>query len=179
MKGMNLLRLRTLNQALLLPVIFSLICPPARAADTSDISRYLGEDQPDRSASEYSLRNFPDEKLISVRLLGGVNRPGLYHIPVGTDLMTLISLSGGLTQDAKLDDILVKRPSRKSVLKVDLKEVVASPELPGPALEGQDVVLIRKDEPWVSSNTLASIGLVSSLVGVILSGVLVAQQFKK
>src|SRR5689334_15916147 len=51
-------------------------------------------------ASEYVMRRYPGERLIPVRIIGGVQHPGTYYLPEGTDLLTAISLSGGLAQNA-------------------------------------------------------------------------------
>jgi hypothetical protein len=56
----------------------------------------------------------PNELTIVVNLLGSVQRPGRYEISRSIDLTNLLSLAGGPTDGANLDDIKITRMILKS-----------------------------------------------------------------
>jgi polysaccharide biosynthesis/export protein len=49
--------------------------------------------------------------MIKAYVWGQVGKPGLYNVPDDTDLLTLISLAGGPTENAKLTKIRIVRPT--------------------------------------------------------------------
>ncbi|MCK4358916.1 MAG: SLBB domain-containing protein [Candidatus Cloacimonetes bacterium] len=57
---------------------------------------------------------------------GRVRKPGLYIVPDDTDLLALISLAGGPTEDAKLSKVRIVRPGlsgeEKEVIWINLKK---------------------------------------------------------
>jgi protein involved in polysaccharide export with SLBB domain len=57
-----------------------------------------------------------------------VNKPGLYAVPDGTDLVSLISLAGGPTDDAKLARVVLVRgrESTAGSFTVDLQDFLNS-----------------------------------------------------
>jgi len=77
------------------------------------------------SAYLYSGTLTETEQLkIKTYIWGQVRKPGLYIVPDNTDLLTLISLAGGPTEDAKLSKIKIIRPTTtgKKIIIVDLKK---------------------------------------------------------
>jgi polysaccharide export outer membrane protein len=79
--------------------------------------------------SQYRLRlGTEDELQFNVHVWGQVNKPGLYAVPDGTDLVSLISLAGGPTDDAKLSHVVVVRAagSTGGSVTVDLRSYVKS-----------------------------------------------------
>jgi len=69
--------------------------------------------------------NEPGQLQIITYIWGQVPRPGLYIVPDDTNVLTLISLAGGPTTDAKLKSIRIVRSSEFSegeVIIVDLKQ---------------------------------------------------------
>jgi polysaccharide biosynthesis/export protein len=76
------------------------------------------------SAYTYSGSMSNEEKLkIYTYIWGQVLRPGLYIVPDDTDLLTLLSLAGGPSENAKLSKIRIIRPTSNSqkVILVNLK----------------------------------------------------------
>ena len=57
---------------------------------------------------------------------GQIYKPGLYIVPDDTDLLTLMSLAGGPTEDAKLSQVRIIRPSAEGekVIYVDLERYI-------------------------------------------------------
>ena len=79
------------------------------------------------SAYFYSGSISDSERLkIYTYVWGQVEKTGLYIVPDNTDLLALISLAGGPTENAKLANIRIVRPTAKGnkVIFVDLKEYI-------------------------------------------------------
>ncbi len=78
------------------------------------------------SASRYILSTTSDALLMTVKVWGEVKKPGLYDIPIGTDLIELISSTGGPTANAKLSKVKIIHASDKNnesyVSTVDIKK---------------------------------------------------------
>jgi protein involved in polysaccharide export with SLBB domain len=86
-----------------------------------------------------------DQLKIYNYIWGQVRRPGLYLVPDNTDLLTLISLAGGPTENAKMTKIRIVRtsPAGEEIIWVDLKEYVetANSELI-PIMRPGDTVIV-------------------------------------
>ena len=62
------------------------------------------------SAYSYSgTMNEQDQLKIFVYIWGQVRKPGMYIVPDDTDLLTVLSLAGGPTENAKLKTIRIVR----------------------------------------------------------------------
>lgn len=75
--------------------------------------------------AQYYLEPGLEEELkIKVRVWGEVTVPGLYIVGDGADLLEVISLAGGPTQDADLGDVRIVRAlgEESRVIEVDVKE---------------------------------------------------------
>lgn len=61
---------------------------------------------------------------IKTYIWGQVRKPGLYIVPDDTDLLTLLSLANGPTEDAKLSKVRIVRTieGEETIIWVDLKE---------------------------------------------------------
>lgn len=87
---------------------------------------YFEIKEPQRAA-EYIYRSAPKESLIGVQLIGAVQKPGLYYVPLNTDILKLITLAGG-TDDADLANIVVRKvdPVQPGVYELDVKKLMKS-----------------------------------------------------
>lgn len=139
----------------------------------------LEDSQSDLKASEFVVRRYPGEKLIPIRVLGGVRQPGTYHVPEGTDLISLISLTGGFNANADASSIQINQWGSQKILQLDVEDVLKNPATQNPTLASSDVVYIPEQSPAVSSNTLLVVGLISSLVGIFVGGLLISNELKK
>ena len=80
------------------------------AQDSTSITPYTGS-----SAYSYSGTMGDEDQLrIYTQIWGQVRKPGFYLLPDDTDLLTLLSLAGGPTEDAKLSKIRIVRPSEEA-----------------------------------------------------------------
>lgn len=133
-------------------------------------------------ADEYFSEIYQGEILIPINLLGSVGKPGVYHIPKQTDLVRLLSLAGGTRADANLEDISIKRRNGETekLINVNLRQLVSEKGTGKPInLEANDIVLVAPQEPSVSQNTLTVVSLVASLMGLVVSSLVIANQLKK
>lgn len=118
--------------------------------------------------SRYRLQLDQGENMIefSVSVWGEVRRPGLYSVPEGTTLLDLISLAGGPTSAAKLNDVKLVRSAsvttgRKSVVEVNLDDFIkqGDPEV--------QTLLIPDDTVVIRAKTTTNILKWTSFVSVL------------
>lgn len=104
-------------------IFFSLIMTLSIALMGQDPSRLQSSAR--ANASRYILSSAGDALLMTVKVWGEVQRPGLYDVPIGTDLIELLSSAGGPKETAQLSKIRVIRSSTKDregeVFKIDIK----------------------------------------------------------
>ena len=120
--------------------------------------------------SEYFYNKTGKEVLKPVQVIGGVQKPGLYHLPDNTSLTTLISVSGGMAQDADTKNIVI-RHADGSVDTKDIYEIVSKNDNLG--LRGGDMIYIPKNEGWFSSGASNNILIITSLLSLALTGYVV------
>lgn len=151
---------------------------PAHAADTaleSMVSRLRGQTAlPEAPAAEFVLRKYPGEKLIPVRILGGVNRPGIYYLPEGTDLLTAISLSAGLSSEADLHRVHHAQGNKTGSTTRTLHEMFEDPKL-NPKLTANDLLYVEEQQPALSNNTMLLLTALSSIVGITLGAIAISK----
>lgn len=127
------------------------ICAAPRYPDATEMGQ---EDSAIPSGtSRYRLQLDQGENMIefSVSVWGEVRRPGLYSVPEGTTLLDLISLAGGPTSAAKLNDVKLVRSAsvatgRKSVVEVNLDDFIkqGDPEVQALLIPDDTVVIGAK-----------------------------------
>lgn len=123
-------------------------------------------------ASEYYVGVEYGKPLISVNIVSGVSKPGVYHVPIGTDLAQLMAYAGGSTDRADLEEITVRRSlgQNQEIFVYDLERMLRRPSQM-PLLTEGDVVHI----PLKSSadKTLTWVNLIAGVVSIGLSIVLI------
>ncbi|MFA7056742.1 MAG: SLBB domain-containing protein [Candidatus Cloacimonadales bacterium] len=83
------------------------------------------------NASAYSFSGASGDKeqlKINAYIWGEVKSPGLYLVPDNTDILTLIALAGGPSDDARLQDIRIVRSygEQEETISVDLESYLNS-----------------------------------------------------
>lgn len=118
------------------------------------------------SGAEFISGNQPGTVLMKVNLWGGVNRPGIHHVPVKTDLMSLMSYAGGPTHRANLDDVTIKRDmgNKQEVIEVDVEELLTGASHHHVELAPNDIIVVPESQPLVSQDTVAVIGIISVVI---------------
>ena len=122
------------------------------------------------------MRRYPGEQLIPVRILSGVKNPGTYYLPAGTDLVTAVALSGGLTASADPEKVNWNQWSSKAHLQLSMDDAVKDPVHKNPVMGNNDVLFIEESKPWISNNTVTVITVISSLVGIVLAAKALSKQ---
>lgn len=173
-----------MSQYLLRPVCIATLAAyllqvtPLHAADAkleSMVGRLRTQTmQTEIPAAEFVLRKYPGEKLIPVRILGGVNRPGVYYLPEGTDLLTAISLSSGLSTDADLDKVHHARGDKPGAQELTMQEMFSDPKK-NPVLAANDMLFVEEKQPILSNNTMLLITAISSIVGITLGAIAISK----
>jgi hypothetical protein len=129
-------------------------------------SRKLGVS---REGNEYYVGQDMGQPLLTVNLMSGVHQPGVYHIPVSTDIGQLISYAGGTNDSADLSDVTIRRESSagaKTVLNLNLeRELKSSHALR--ELQDRDTVHIARKTGF--DNSLKWVALMSGLASIALA----------
>jgi len=162
---------------------FTLVTSRRSVAEfTPSIMEGVKQTQKYTRADEYFSELYQGEILVPVHLLGSVGKPGVYHIPKQTDIIRLLALAGGTRADANLEDVSIKRRSEETerVINLNLKQLVNEKGTGRPInLEANDIVLVSPKEPVISPNTVQVVGLTASLLGLIVSSLVIVNQLKK
>lgn len=132
----------------------------------------------EKSANEFVLRRLPGERLIPVRVVGGVSQPGTYYVPVGTDFLSLMSLAGGLAPNTDSSRIQYRQLGGKDTRELDLKDIMNDPVKANPHLEANDIIFVPEDRPLISNNSLLVLTTVATVLGVVLGGIAIRQATK-
>ncbi len=106
--------------------------------------------------------------LVTVNLLSGVARPGVYHVPTKTSLPQLIAYAGGTVTNADINDITIRRleMQKTQVLTYNLNDVIGGKnELP--QIEDRDLVHI-KQQPSLDT-TLRWVALIAGMASIVFS----------
>ncbi len=91
---------------------------------------------------EYYVFPSSDQVLMEVQLWGHVSKPGLYQVPLKTDIVKLISLAGGPLPSANLKRVIIMRKGENKI--VDINGVLRDSKKKV-YLEPGDVVIIPQN----------------------------------
>lgn len=118
------------------------------------------------SGSEFISGNTPGTVLMKVNLWGGVNRPGIHHVPVKTDLMSLLSYAGGPNSKADLEDVTIKRDmgDKQELIEVNVDKLLSGSSHHRVELAPNDIVVVPQSEPLISQDTLGVIAIISVVI---------------
>ncbi|MFC1714527.1 SLBB domain-containing protein [Candidatus Poribacteria bacterium] len=87
---------------------------------------------------------------IAVSVIGEVTKPGVYQMPVESDLLGAITQAGGPTNDADLERTMVVhsgQPEAEQRLLIDLEEIMVEGNLGLlPVMSSGDIILVPKEE---------------------------------
>jgi hypothetical protein len=112
------------------------------------------------------------EVLIPVSIWGDAGpERGRYHIPKNTTLEELVTVGGGVEKFSYLKPVLIKRVSQEEeeVLEVDFRKHVKQIGAPPIILKPNDLIVMEnvREDPWYSTNFLATLSLISALAAVV------------
>ena len=153
----------------ILTLVSFFLSQSAYAADTGIVlsKELLGQGK----GAEYISGDYPGAVMMKINLWGSVQRPGIHYVPAKTDLITLLSYSGGPTERAILDEVLIKRNTggKDAVFEVDVEDILTSSKGKTIPLEANDIVIIQTKTPLFSENTMQVISVLGGVLGITLS----------
>jgi hypothetical protein len=151
----------------------------ARASLLSGFSQEVSKSLGGAGVSEFFYRSDSDDILVPVYLLGAVGKPGLYHVPVKSQLVTVLSIAGGLSPEADSDSVMLKDNRAGKTTIFQMADIMQPQEGLGPTLLGNEVIFVEKSKPIVSNNTLLLLTVISTVAGITLSALVLKNELKK
>lgn len=147
----------------LLALVLCLVHVETCFAQLYDMSKQLPS-----NGNEFFVGKEYGKPLIKVNLISGVQRPGVYHVPLGSDLAEVIAYAGGATDKADLRDITLTRQAEKPKKSIDinLTRELASPD-PITRVADQDVIHIAVDR--TVDKTMNWVGILSGIASIALA----------
>lgn len=140
------------------------------------------------SASEFVFEAYPNQELIPIRLFGAVKNAGLYHIPANMKLITLLTLAGGTTNEANLENILVgndqqgaktNSANEKKSLSINLEETLKNGAGADYTLIPNDIVLVQNKIPLISNDSFRMVTVMSLILTSILTVIVIRDRANK
>ena len=138
-----------------------LIFPLAQAQMPS-----TGSGQNMAAGSEYFAGRIEGKPLIKVNMVGGVRLPGVYHVPIDTNLAEVLSYAGGTVDGADLDEIHVRSMlGMKATFKTyDFQNLSKNTAENYPTIKNDDIIQIN-----VSKDQLARTALWVAIIGSVIT----------
>lgn len=129
------------------------------------------------TGNEFIAGQEPGTVMMRVNLWGAVRKPGIHHIPVKTDLISLMSYAGGPNDNAIMDEVVIKRNQGKKQTKVtiDLSQVIHGENQYDLTLQPEDIIIVEAKKPWVSQDTMTLAIVASTIASTILTAILIDQ----
>jgi|LSQX01.3.fsa_nt_gb hypothetical protein len=124
------------------------------------------------SAYSYSgTMNEQDQLKIFVYIWGQVRKPGMYIVPDDTDLLTVLSLAGGPTENAKLKTIRIVRQDitkNKEIVWTDLKTFIEdeNEKVDIPTLKPGDTIIVSGTSFYAFARVADFLSKVAITLGV-------------
>ena len=128
-----------------------------------------------RDGAEFFAGRIEGKPLIKIHLVGGVHNPGVYHVPIDTNIAEALSYAGGAVEGASLEEIHVR-----SILgsKIDFKTYnfldISKKRESYPSVTNGDIIQID-----VQKDQLARTALWVSVLGAITSMALAALAYER
>jgi len=156
---------------LLIPFILFFLSGSLQAQDDIQIGRPFNT-----QATTGALYDFSDPNSINIKvqLWGYVRFPGFYIVPVGVSLNELLSLGGGPTEDANLEDIRVvkiKEGSETVMQKYNYNDIVWEEKIKSKInftrLDAGDIVVVPGEPRYfVREDVAFYLGVLTALASI-------------
>ena len=107
---------------------------------------------------------------ITVNVWGQVLKPGQYHVPSGTDLLTLLSAAGGPSEKSRVDNVRVVRRynQREEILEVDVRRYLKTGDISLiPELNPGDTILVSGSVFNMVSRVIGVVGQLAVILNAI------------
>lgn len=183
----------TTNLKLILSIVLFLSNFHAMAANSKADQLNLLEDVTANTTSEYQYRTSNLDRLISVQLLGAVQKPGLYYIPADTPLLKLLTLAGGFSPETTEEEILLRRAQgpkltdldlefadlKGKAYEINLERLLKEGSTSSVKLAQDDIIYVPKKEPLISNDTYRTATVISVLLTAVLTGLLIDERLAR
>lgn len=129
--------------------------------------------------NEFMSGREPGVVMMKVNLWGAVKKPGIHHIPVKTDLISLLSYGGGPNDNAAIEDVTIKRSlgnNRQKIIDINLAQVIHGSQTYDLTLQPEDIVVIPANKPIINQDTYMIVTIIATIATTALSVVLLSKQ---
>jgi protein involved in polysaccharide export with SLBB domain len=133
------------------------------------------------NTQEYYAGAMPGSVMMKVNILGAIHRPGVYNVPLNSELNSVLSYAGGPTIDAKMDEVMVRSRfgDTNKIKRVDLEKFFNDEKSNPYRLKPDDYVYIEQKQKIISNDILQTTTLVSSVLGIVVAMVIIDQRLSK
>jgi hypothetical protein len=131
----------------------------------------LAQDSNKNDVTEYFYSRKGTEVLRPIKLLGKVNKPGIYQVPQNTSLTTLLAIAGGSANEADLSQITIANTTGNT--KFDFETSINTGK--DYNLNSGDIVFVPEKKYFMDSHTGMAITVMTGIVSVLLTGYLVSK----
>lgn len=124
-----------------------------------------------QKGSEYISGSSYRDKMMKVKMIGEVNKPGVHVLPANSSFTTLLSYAGGPTKDADTSKIHIKRETEKGYknIKLDFDDFIKSDQM-DISLKHNDLIYVKKESAFISSKTTT---VIATFLSIIVSGFII------
>jgi hypothetical protein len=150
-----------------LAVVLSLVSLEAQAQiPGSNANNFTG------GGAEFFVGRIEGKPLITVNLLDGVRLPGVYHIPVQTNMAQLFAYAGGLSE-GDVDGVTVRNQKSGAVntAKYDLEKIMDKNEAM-PVLQDNDIVHVSMSRDALPRMALW-VAIISAVASIVVTTVVI------
>lgn len=128
--------------------------------------------------NEFMSGKEPGVVMMKVNLWGAVRKPGIHHIPIKTDLISLLSYGGGPNETADIDDVTIKRNLGKTqkIIQIDLEDVIHGNKAYDLTLQPDDIIVIPAKQPLINQDTYMLATLITTLATAALTIAILGKQ---
>lgn len=126
---------------------------------------------PSKTIPKYYLAPGTDnELLIKVNVWGEILKPGIFEVPDNTDLVSLLSIAGGPTENAKLSCVKILRNhlEEEKIIEVNVKNYMKNGNYKEiPMLKPGDTVMVPKKSSFSLSKTITFVYNIAVIASVV------------
>jgi hypothetical protein len=147
-------------------IALTFLSSQAFAQSRAYLSNSMSDEMYRNKISEFFYNKTGAEILKPVKLLGQVNRPGIYHIPENTTLTTLLALAGGTERGADLNDVQISNPDHTNS-KISVNDYMKNGK--DQALKANDIVFVPEKKYMFDPDTTNTVMVSATIITVLLS----------
>jgi hypothetical protein len=130
---------------------------------------------------EYFAEARPGSVMMKVNIMGSVNKPGVYNVPVNSELSSVLTFAGGPSIDANIEEVMIrsKHGEKTKIKRVDLVKFFKDSSENPYILKPNDYVYLQPREKLISNDVLQTTILVSTILSIVVAMVIIENRFSK